>query len=229
VAKAIAHITGTALRPGVSRNNRWYTKETIASAVARAQERIAAGEKPMVMLTVHPDGPIDSSRISASLTGMSLAEDGSARFTASIADTAAGRDMAALADTSDGQVPHLRNVSIRGNWLGTVRKVKGPGGGIVETGSDLELDGLEFTPAPGVSGARIDTFSWASEGQQETEERVLITESAEAAVMFTEEAGDGSGSVPDALEESVREALRPVILPGRPHVFENGECVTCRE
>jgi hypothetical protein len=208
VAKAIAHITGTALRPGVSRNNRWYTKETIAKAVARAQERIAGGEKPMVMLTVHPDGPIDAAGISASLTGMSLDEAGNARFTAAIADTAAGRDMAALADTSDGQVPHLRNVSIRGNWLGIVRKVRGPEGGIVETGSDLELDGLEFTPAPGVQGAQIDTFAWAgSDGQTETDERVLIAESVEAAVTFTETAGDGQEGTPDGPPDGVREAL----------------------
>ena len=81
MAKTIATITGTALVPGVSRNGRWYKPEHVAEAVRSAQERIRAGAKPMVMLTFH--GADDNSReIAASLTDVSLNENGGADFAA---------------------------------------------------------------------------------------------------------------------------------------------------
>ena len=91
MAKAIATIGGVALAPGVSANRRWYKPEHVRNAVARAQERIKSGDRPMVMLTHHAAGD-DSRAIAARLTGMSLDEDGNARYTAAIADTPAGRD-----------------------------------------------------------------------------------------------------------------------------------------
>jgi hypothetical protein len=136
VAKVIATIGGIALTPGVSKNRRLYTPEHVKSAVARAQRRLEAGDRPMVMLTHHAAGD-DSRQISASLTSMHLDEAGRARYTADITDTQAGRDIASLTDTADGKPAHLKNVSIRGYWLGTVRKVKGPDGQPVETADDL--------------------------------------------------------------------------------------------
>jgi hypothetical protein len=221
VAKAIATIGGVALAPGISRNRRLYTSDHIVRAVSRAQERIKAGNEPMVMLSYHAAD--DQTReIAARLTGMSLDESGNARFTAAIVDTPAGRDIAALADTTDGEAPHLKGVSIRGHWLGTVRKVKGPDGEPVETADGLELDGLDTTRKPGVTGAQIDTFAWSDNaGRTETTERVPITESVqEALVTITEDVSPAF-----ALSEADQRVLRDLI--GAPHVFENGLCRTC--
>jgi hypothetical protein len=227
VARTIATITGTALRPGVSRNRRWYKPEHVSGAVQRAQERLAAGDKPMVMLSFH--GAEDASReIAASLTGMRLAEDGSAEFEAGFTDTAAGWDIANLADTSDGKPAHLKNVSIRGFWTGKVRKERGPDGQMVETADGLEIEGVDWTKAPGVDGAEIKTFSWATgDGQQETTERVLITESVqEAAVTFTE-AAEGAQEDAPAPPGSVLEAFRAILGGTGAHELDNGLCVTC--
>lgn len=204
MAKTIATITGTALKPGVSRNGRWYKPEHVTGAVQSAQERIAAGEKPMVMLTFH--GAEDDSReIAATLTGMTLAEDGSAEFSAGLTDTPAGWDIARLTDTSDGQPAHLRTVSIRGAWTGRVRKERGPGGQVVEVGEGLQLDGVDFTKSPGVDGAQIKTFAWAKDGTTETTERVLITESVqEAHVTISEETAPAAPAVPDGVRELLR-------------------------
>jgi hypothetical protein len=224
VAKVIATAGGIALKPGISKNRRLYTAPQIARAVARAQERVKAGDRPMNQLTFHGAG--DNSReIAASLTGWSLDDDGNARWSSAFTDTSAGHDIASLVDTSDGQDPHLKNVSIRGYWLGTVRKVKGPDGQPVETADDIELEGLDFTKDPGVDGAEVDTFAWAGEsGRSETTERVYITESVqEARVTITEETGvtyEGDRA-PTVLSEAVREAL------AGGHVLENGLCVTC--
>lgn len=229
MARAIAHITGTALRPGVSKNKRWYKPEHIAGMVASAQQRIGEGRKPMVMLSFH--GADDNSReITAALTSMTQEDDGRADFTADIVGTEAGRDIAALADTGDGK-PALSTVSIRGFWTGRVRKERGPDGQMVETADGLELEGIDWTKSPGVDGAEIKAFSWASDGQQETTERVLITESVqEAQVTITEEspeAGEGAQENAPAVPEPVREAVRMVLAPAEVHVLEDGFCATC--
>jgi hypothetical protein len=218
MAKVIATIGGVALAPGISKNRRWYRSEVIAKAYARAQERIGAGE-PLTMLSHHEAGD-DSTRIAASLTGVSLDEEGRLRWSAGIADTDTGRTIASLTDTSDGRPPHLENVSIRGHWIGTVRKVRGPDGQPVETADDLALDGLDFTKSPGVAGAAIDTFTWSDRaGRTETTERVYITESVqEARVTITEETGPAAAPV---ISEAVLEAF------GGGHVLDNGLCVTC--
>jgi hypothetical protein len=235
VARTIATIGGVALRPGVSRNRRLYTRPMIAKAVASAQERIRDGGKPIVMLSHHGAGD-DSRQIVAHLTGVSLDEDGNARYTAAVADTTAGRDIAALIDTSDGDEPHLKGVSIRGFWTGTVRKVRGPDDDPVETGEGLELAGLDFTKDPGVDGAENDTFAWADRsGASETTERVPIFESAEEAlVTFTEKTAPAKAE--QSCEEmghtcckeaaaAPAEALAFIPQPG--HVLEDGACVTC--
>jgi hypothetical protein len=227
VAKTIATISGIGLVPGVSKNRRLYTPEAVASATKRLSDRIKAGNAPAVMLSFHGAG--DSSReITASLTGARL-DEGRMRFDAAIADTAAGRDMAALADTTDGKPAHLKNVSIRAFWLGTVRKVKGPDGQPVETGDDLDVDGIDWTKNPGVTGAEVDTFAWAKRPgyESQTTERVAITESVqEASVTITEE------TVPEVeapkITETERETLRGILGGGQPHIFENGTCQTCR-
>ena len=219
MAKAIATISGIGLVPGVSKNRRWYTPEMVERATGRLDQRIKAGDSPPVMLSFHGAG--DASReITATLTGARL-DEGRLRFDAAITATEAGRDIASLADTSDGKPPHLKNVSIRGYWLGTVRKVKGPDGQPVETADDMDVDGIDWTKSPGVTGAEIDTFAWADKsGRTETTERILITESVqEARVTISEET-----AAPPALTEAER-AMLP--FAGAPHVLENGICATC--
>ena len=219
MAKTIATIGGVALAPGISKNRRWYTRDHIAGAVASAQERLARGEQPMVMLSHHEAGD-DSLRIAAALRAVSLTEDSRIRWAADIPDTTAGREIAALADTSDGQPAFLEGVSIRGRWTGTVRKVKAPDGELAEQGQGLELEGLDFTHKPGVPEARIDAFAWAKDGATETTERVLITESVQEArvTAITEESApsaqaSGAGTLLDVAQ--VAETLR-TLIPARP-------------
>jgi hypothetical protein len=220
VAKVIATISGIGLVPGVSKNRRWYTPEHVARATQRLAARIEAGDAPAAMLSFHGAG--DASReISATLTGARL-DEGRMRFDAAITDTAAGRDIASLADTTDGRPAHLKNVSIRGYWLGTVRKVRGPDGQPVETGEDLEVDGIDWTKNPGVTGAQVDAFAWAGHpGQNETTERVMITESAEASVTITEEAQPEAGPRAPVTGDGLADLL-PV-----PHILNDGTCLTC--
>jgi hypothetical protein len=146
----IATIRGTAIRPGVSRNGRLYTREVLAATVAKARERIASGP-PLTMLT-HHGAEDDSSRIVGRLTALEQRDDGSVGFTAELADTAHGRDLAALVT---GDEPFLDGVSIRGWWEGSVRTVQHDGQR-VETADSLTLDGLDFTKTPGVPGARVE-------------------------------------------------------------------------
>jgi DNA-binding protein YbaB len=199
VAKTIATIGGVALVPGVSKNRRWYTDGIVSRAAGRLQERIDRGDAPAVMLSFHGAG--DNSReITASLSKASLDDRGRLRFEAGIADTAAGRDIAALADTSDGKPAHLKPVSIRGYWLGEVRKVTGPDGQPAETAEDVDIAGIDFTKDPGVTGAQVDTFAWAGDSKTETSERVYITESVMEAhvTTITEEAPPDAAEADDA-------------------------------
>jgi hypothetical protein len=187
VAKTIAKITGTALRPGISKNGRLYTAKQIKSAVERAQARIVAGDSPMTMLTHHLAGD-DSVQIVGRVDRVTVGSAGEARYEASLSDTPHGRTIASLADTTDG-VPFLKNVSIRGGWLGEVRRVM-VDDQAAETGDDLELDGLDFTKSPGVPGADIDSFTWTDAAlPTESDGRSLIYESAPApSLQFTEDA-----------------------------------------
>lgn len=186
MAKTIATIEGTALVPGISKNGRYYSPEAIAKAVARLSERIATGTNPAVMLTSH--GADDDSRcIVGLLSSVALADDGSARFSAQIADTDEGRKIASLVDPR-GAPAFLKGVSIRGAWIGKVQRRISPDGRPYEEAPDLEIDGLDFTRKPGVPGAEIDTFTpAAASAPAETAPggRVLITESVQEALVQT--------------------------------------------
>lgn len=183
--RRIGTISGTALIPGVSRNRRLYTAEVIAKAAQRAQARIDEGSMPLTMLTHHAADD-DSTQIAGRLTSVTLANDGSAKYTADLVNTEAGQTIAALVDDTDGP-PFLRGVSIRGAWVGNVRREPGPDGAPVETADDLELDGLDFTRKPGVLGANVDTFTPAEAASAPAESapdgRVLIHESVQEALV----------------------------------------------
>ena len=195
MAARIGTITGIALVPGVSRNGRLYTAEAIGRAAERAQARIDEDGAPLTMLTHHAADD-DSTQIVGRLTSVTHLEDGSAAYTADLADTDAARKIAALVDTRKGPA-FLKGVSIRGAWVGKVRRQAGPDGAPVETADDLELDGLDFTRKPGVLGARVDSFTPAGTAPAESasDSRMLITESVqEALVTATIEEADTSST-----------------------------------
>ena len=186
MAKTIARITGTAIRPGISRNGRLYTKEMIKSAVDRAQSRLADGTAPMTMLTHHLAGD-DSTQIVGQVDKWSVDADGNATYEAALADTPHARTVASLVDPNDG-APFLKGVSIRGGWLGSV-KYKRVNGQLAEYGEDLELDGLDFTKSPGVLGAQVDSLTYTDTAANESDRRVPIYETVtEANVQITEDA-----------------------------------------
>lgn len=186
MARTLARISGVALRPGISRNAREYTREAIASAVERAQQRLASGAMPLSMLTHH--GAEDSStHIVGRVTRLDLAPDGSALFEAELADTDHGRTIASLVDPTGGE-PFLKGVSIRGAWVGPVKR-RSVGARTVEYADDLELDGLDFTKNPGVDGAAVQSFHRTA-GARETDSRALIFESVEQAEVITETADE---------------------------------------
>jgi hypothetical protein len=189
VGNSIATVTGTALVPGVSMNKRLYSTELIGKAVARAQARLADPDgMPLTMRVAHPKpgevvfAPV--TEIVGRVTKIWQEADGRARFTAAIADTHEGRTVAALVDNRSGR-PYLRNVSIRGSWLGQTHRTLLPGGGMAETADDLELDGLDYTHKPGVAGADIEQVAGPDEGARESgpDGRTPITESVQEALV----------------------------------------------
>jgi hypothetical protein len=151
-------IRGTALVPGVSKNNRFYSAAVVRDMVTRAQPKVQAGQ--LVMKTHHGAGD-DTTRVAGVVRSLALGEDGSARFEAELADTAAGRDIAALVK---GPRPFVNGVSICGFWTGKVRKVNIEGLDI-EAGEGLDLDSIDFTHRPGVDGARIAAEAAVRSGQ----------------------------------------------------------------
>jgi hypothetical protein len=186
VAARIGTITGIALVPGVSRNGRLYTAENIGRACTRATARIDEGGAPLTMLTHHAADD-DSTQIVGRLTSLTQLDDGRARYTADLAATEEARTIANLVDDTDGP-PYLDGVSIRGAWVGKVRRQPGPDGVTVETADDLEIDGLDFTRKPGVPGARVDSFTpeaASAPAESVPEGRVLITESVQEALVTT--------------------------------------------
>lgn len=229
MGKAIATISGVALAPGVSRNGRLYTRDAISRAVMRAQERIAAGKRPIAMYTHHDTR--NTADIAGGVTKMWQDESGAARYEARITDTKAGRDIATLADPGpDGDQAVLRGLSIRGDWLGPVRHVR-VGGQLADTADDLEISRLDWTSEPGVDDAGVDSFALAGAGEDEDSARYGISETAPDALLtitedvqearvtaIAEEAGlTREAAVPAGLAETMR-----VILAAPHAVDEDG-------
>lgn len=184
----IGTIGGTFVAPGVSKNRRHYTREAIGKAVGRMQDRLANNGRPITMLSHHA-AEDDSTRIAGAFTKVWQAPDGSAKFTAELADTQAGRDIAALVTP---ERPFLKTVSLRGWWLGDVR-TENVDGMACETGDDLEIDGVDFTKSPGVELAVIDsaTLAETTEGLA----RSAITESVQEARVTITETVESDGAV----------------------------------
>lgn len=146
--------SGIFLVPGVSKNKRLYTKEMIAKAVARMQARIADPDGlPISMRTSHGAGD-RSELIVARVIGAKQLPDGRAAYEARWYGTRAARDIAELVDPEDGGPPGLRSVSIHG-WFIDPKRVD-HGGESVSSADDLEVENIDFTGNPGVTGALID-------------------------------------------------------------------------
>lgn len=180
----IATLLGTGLKPGVSANRRLYTEDHITRAVARAQQRLESGGRPLTMRTHHPE-PGQSAHVPVTetvgrLTAIWQDADGRLRWRGALAGTDEGRNVLTLVDNRDGQQPYIKNVSIRGSWIGPTRRVRLSDGSWGETADDLEIDGIDFTHKPGVEGAEIEQVFGPGGGATETgpDGRTVIYESA---------------------------------------------------
>jgi len=149
----IATVHATALVPGVSRNGRLYTAAHVTEAAAQITAQIASGGLPILMRTHHKAGD-DSTRIVGRWTGAEVVGE-SLRVSGDVADTSAGRDTLAL---TSGKEPYLRNVSIFGSWTGPTRKVM-VDGKPAETAEGIHIDAIDFTGAPGVLGAKVESVN----------------------------------------------------------------------
>lgn len=213
---AVATIRGTAIRPGVSRNGRLYTRELLAAAAEQAQERIDAGEV-LEMLT-HHGAEDDSTRIVGRLTAVKQRPDGSVAFVAELAGTKHGQNIAKLVTPKK---PFLKGVSIRGYWDGPVRTVQHEGRE-VQTGDVLVLDGLDFTKTPGVIGAGVegvgDLTTESADGRTLIYESVSEATAAAQPVRKTDDSGpyadpgyrDGVKRLPIGTREHAERAWRKV-------------------
>lgn len=140
-------IRGTALAPGVSANQRYYSPQAIRAAVEQAQPRVRSGQ---LLMRAHHDAA-DTLGVVGRVTSLRVAEDGSAQFEGELADTTTARDVRALIR---GQKPFIDAVSIAGEWTGQIRRTK-VGGQNCETADGVLLHSVDFTARPGIDTARI--------------------------------------------------------------------------
>lgn len=196
---ALATVSGVALVPGLSRNNRLYTPEIIGKAAKRMQDRLAdPNGLPIVMRTHHEAGD-DSARIVGRVTSVKVDNESSLRYDAELFDTSHGRDIAALVRPKDGkQAPALRSVSIHGYWMGDPRSVTFQGEHAT-TADDLEIDAIDFTASPGIGAALIDAGGKARESVDGLR-RVPISESMDATITVVEE-GSGWADISHTVKE----------------------------
>jgi hypothetical protein len=213
VKKPLATIEGTMLTPGVSKNLRRYTPGAIGRAVTRMRERLndPAG-LPIVMRTHHDAG--DNSRlIVGRITDVSQQPDGSAAYTGHLFDTAAGRDIGTLIDPG---APALKSTSIHGYWIGPVEREQ-QGSDTIETADDLEVDAIDFTASPGVTGAQIRAVVFESVSRR-VDPAHVITEIGRATISVNampkrKAPKPGTDPRPDAagITRAVRKAVKKAV------------------
>ena len=230
MAKAIAKISGIALAPGVSRNNRLYSREAIAKAVARAQDRIASGKRPIAMYSHHETR--NTADIVGGVTRMWQDEDGNACYEGVIADTPVGRHIAALAAPAgpDDPPPILRGLSFRGDWVGPSRQVTLERGARAETAADLEIQRLDWTSEPGVDTAGVDSFALVGSGGESAGGYGICESAPDARVTITEETMPVTVTETGAITEgdaAARLAALRDTFGLVEHVLQDGFCVTC--
>lgn len=221
----IGTIDSTFLAPGISENGRLYTPEIIERAVARMQARLAdpAGF-PITMLSHHAAGD-DSKELAARITSVDLdPATHEATLFGYLIDTRAGSDIAKTLEPGPDGRRVLDSVSIRGWWLGPVRRVD-VDGRMCETGDDIEIDGVDFTKSPGVRKARIrNAVSLAAE-TTEADARTPITESVEVTVMSDRVAGKGAAPSPRDMP-GAKPPKGAAAEPSEPEATETGQAGT---
>jgi hypothetical protein len=207
IKKRVASVKGTFLKPGISKNNRLYTPELIASAVTRMQEAIDSPDGlPITMATSHGAADKDDARSTVGrIVSVAVRPDGSAAFEADIADTTAGRDVASLVTPEN---PYVKGVSIRGRWLGDM--MTDPSTNAV-TAEGLEIRGIDFTSRPGVNDAQIESAQ-LYEAASDLDES-FIFESADEVEFFEDEIADRDTDVSegDDGESDLLEAARAFV------------------
>jgi len=143
----ITRIRGTALVPGISKNNRYYSPGAIRAAVTQAQPRIQAGQ---LLMRSHHEAA-DTLGYVGRVTALRVGGDGRAEFEGELADTTTARDLRRLIS---GTKPFINSVSIAGEWVGKMQTVNVEGQEIT-TAPGLLLHSVDFTARPGVDQARF--------------------------------------------------------------------------
>lgn len=161
----IATIKGVWVKPGISKNRRYYRPEHIAAAVEEAQAQIESGNGPVVfgMMTHHgarDHRTGDVTRTAGRVTKVSLNDQGYGVYEAELADTQAGRDVAALVTP---EKPYLKGNSMASVWKSEPKAIMAPdGSGPCETSDDgFTFRGIDFTHSPGIDGAEITSAELA--------------------------------------------------------------------
>jgi hypothetical protein len=207
----VATMTGTLLKPGVSKNKRKYTVENIKSAADSAKIDLAAG-KTLNMYTTHAAAEADDPMsLVGKFTKVWQEDDGSLKFEADIPNTTTGRDYANL--THGG---YQRTISIRGGW-GSTPTIEDFDGQRVLTAPTLRLGGADGTASPGVEGATIEGIDFLesfveSDGDFDPSIFTDITESVEVTLEpFTEEVVTPKSVITDDVIETVLDALTEIL------------------
>jgi len=203
-----AVVTGTFLRPGVSKNKRLYTKENIGKAVVRMNEAINSSDGlPITMATSHAAAYGDDANATVGrVTKVLQRTDGSAYFEADIANTTNGRDVAV------GTVgKFVKGISIRGGWMSQPRYAEDDN--TVITADDMAVVGIDFTSRPGVEGAQIESANFV-ESYEGGMSHVFFesVEEAEIAELFNEETPEEENT--RLIKEAVNEAVNSVLDKG---------------
>lgn len=204
--------SGIFLVPGVSRNRRLYTKEMIGKAVARMQARIADPDGLPICMRTHHKAEDNSRLIVGRVVGVEQLPDGRARYDARWYDTAPARDIAELVDPADGGPPGLRSVSIHG-WFIDPKQVN-LGGETVQTSTDLEIDFIDFTANPGVTGALIDTPGEPAESAPPRPGCIAVYETWEDPMPGTE-TGEALPVTDEAAEAYTAQQKRDALAAGQ--------------
>jgi hypothetical protein len=182
----LATISGVAIEPCVSSNNRLYTADMIRGAYERLSQRLKAGPDIPVSFTSHQDRQHGNVRqIAAVLREVSLTPATQIRYRMDTLDTEAGQDVTKLVS---GDHPAVNAVSIVGEFLGRVRQVE-VDGQQAETADGLDILGFDIVDMPGVGGARMDDVQiHGLSGERHAERRLIFESAGETAVTQVTEA-----------------------------------------
>jgi hypothetical protein len=201
-----AVIGGTFIRPGISKNNRLYTSEAIGKAVVRMQEQLKSPKGLLITMApshgkAYEDNALDTV---GRVTKVWQEKDGSAKWTADIANTTQGRDIATLAHGK-----FIRPVSIRGGWMEKPTVSEDENGREITTASDMSIVGIDFTHRPGVEGAEVDYVKLfeSFDGSTPIEGFCESTDEIQLIKPFNEELPDEEGRIREAVETAVKSIL----------------------